>query len=100
MPQKLRIFILLFFINVSLVFAGGIQEVSVTSVGYGSTENEAVQDALTEALGKIKGKQIDSEKISEIRRLIKNNKKIYQRPRMRKLRKSQKELFQIIRSLE
>ena len=74
MPQKLRLLILLFFINVSLVFAGGIKEVSVTSVGYGSTENEAVQDALTEALGKIKGKQIDSEKISEIRRLIKNNK--------------------------
>jgi len=74
MPQKLKTLILLFFINVSLVFAGGIQEATVTSVGYGSTENEAIQDALIEALGQIKGKQIDSEKILQTKRLIKSGK--------------------------
>ena len=74
MPQILKTLIFFFFINTSLVFAGGIQEKTVSSIGYGATENEAVQDALIEALGQIKGKQIDAEKLSETKRLIKNNK--------------------------
>ena len=72
MPQKLKTLIFLFFINTSLVFAGGIQGVTFTSIGYGATENEAIQDALIEALGQIKGKQIDSDKISQTKRLIMN----------------------------
>ena len=74
MPQILKTLIFFFFINTSLVFAGGIHEKTVSSIGYGATENEAVQDALIEALGQIKGKQIDAEKLSETKRLIKNNK--------------------------
>ena len=76
MPQILKTLIFFFFINTSLVFAGGIQEKTVSSIGYGATENEAVQDALIEALGQIKGKQIDAEKLSETKRLIKITKRI------------------------
>lgn len=74
MPKNILFFLIIFFINICFSWAGGIQEKTVSSIGYGATENEAVQDALVEALGQIKGKQIDAEKLSETKRLIKDNK--------------------------
>ena len=74
MPKSILLFLIIFFINICFSWAGGIQEKTVSSIGYGATENEAVQDALIEALGQIKGKQIDAEKLSETKRLIKDNK--------------------------
>lgn len=74
MPKNILLFLIIFFINICFSWAGGIQEKTVSSIGYGATENEAVQDALIEALGQIKGKQIDAEKLSETKRLIKDNK--------------------------
>jgi len=74
MPKNILLFLIIFFINTCFSWAGGIQEKTVSSIGYGATENEAVQDALIEALGQIKGKQIDAEKLSETKRLIKDNK--------------------------
>ena len=74
MPNKLLLFLTIFFIHISFSWAGGIEDKIVSSIGYGATENEAVQDALIEALGQIKGKQIDAEKLSETKRLIKDNK--------------------------
>ena len=73
MPNKFLLILIFIFFNVSFSWAGGIQEKTVSSIGYGATENEAVQDALIEALGQIKGKQIDAEKLSETKRLIKDN---------------------------
>ena len=74
MPKNILLFLIIFFINICFSWAGGIQEKTVSSIGYGATENEAFQDALIEALGQIKGKQIDAEKLSETKRLIKDNK--------------------------
>ena len=74
MPKNILLFLIIFFINICFSWAGGIQEKTVSSIGYGATENEAVQDALIEALGQIKGKQIDAEKLSETKRIIKDNK--------------------------
>ena len=74
MPNKLLLFLTIIFIHISFSWAGGIEDKTVLSIGYGATENEAVQDALIEALGQIKGKQIDAEKLSETKRLIKDNK--------------------------
>jgi len=74
MPKNILLFLIIFFINTCFSWAGGIQEKTVSSIGYGATENEAFQDALIEALGQIKGKQIDAEKLSETKRLIKDNK--------------------------
>ena len=74
MPNKLLLFLTIVFIHISFSWAGGIEDKIVSSIGYGATENEAVQDALIEALGQIKGKQIDAEKLSETKRLIKDNK--------------------------
>ena len=74
MPNKLLLFLTIIFIHISFSWAGGIEDKIVSSIGYGATENEAVQDALIEALGQIKGKQIDAEKLSETKRLIKDNK--------------------------
>lgn len=74
MPKNILFFLIIFFINICFSWAGGIQEKTVSSIGYGATENEAIQDALVEALGQIKGKQIDAEKLSETKRLIKDNK--------------------------
>tara|TARA_B100001063_G_scaffold49000_1_gene42940 strand:+ start:1576 stop:2700 length:1125 start_codon:yes stop_codon:yes gene_type:complete len=74
MPNKLLLFLTIIFIHISFSWAGGIEDKTVSSIGYGATENEAVQDALIEALGQIKGKQIDAEKLSETKRLIKDNK--------------------------
>src|SRR6056300_863812 len=73
MPNKFLLILIFIFFNVSFSWAGGIQEKTVSSIGYGATESEAVQDALIEALGQIKGKQIDAEKLSETKRLIKDN---------------------------
>ena len=73
MPKNILLFLIIFFINICFSWAGGIQEKTVSSIGYGATENEAIQDALVEALGQIKGKQIDAEKLSETKRLIKDN---------------------------
>ena len=74
MPNKFLLFLTIIFIHISFSWAGGIQGKTVSSIGYGATENEAVQDALIEALGQIKGKQIHAEKLSETKRLIKDNK--------------------------
>jgi len=74
MQNKFLAFLFIFFIHISYSLAGGVQEKIVSAVGYGATESEAIQDALIEALGQIKGKQIDVKKISETKRLIKDNK--------------------------
>lgn len=74
MTNRILLLLIIFFTTICFSWAGNIQEKTVSSIGYGTTENGAVQDALIEALGKIKGKQIDSHRLSETKRLIKDNK--------------------------
>ena len=73
MPIKIIIFFITLIFQTSVSYAGSVEEQVITTTGFGSSQNEAVQEALVEALGQIKGKKIDADKISKTKRKIRNN---------------------------
>lgn len=69
----LAFLILGIFLHSSDVFAG-LKYKEVESIGYGINENDAIQDALIQALSQVKGTFIKADKIKAIERSIKDNK--------------------------
>ncbi len=81
---SLSFLILGIFLHSSDVFAG-LEYKEVESIGYGVNENDAIQDALIQALSQVKGTFIKADKIKAIARSIKDNKENIKKESMSKI---------------
>jgi hypothetical protein len=61
------------------VYSGSIEQRQVEANGLGKSENEAIQDALIQAISKIEGTSIESSKVSNVKRSILDNKENIQK---------------------
>ncbi len=82
--NSLNLIILGIFFHSSVTFAG-LEYKQVESIGYGVNENDAIQDALIQALSQVKGTFIKADKIKAVERSIKDNKENIRKESMSKI---------------
>jgi len=73
MKIKSFLFLAMLIINPYLSFAQGIQQKTLTTTGLGSTEKEAIQDALVGAVSQVRGQAIKSNEMMTFQNEIFNN---------------------------
>ena len=73
MKIKSFLFLAMLIINPYLSFAQGIQQKTLTTTGLGSTEKEAIQDALVGAVSQVRGQAIKSNEMMTFHNEIFNN---------------------------